>query len=95
MTSVLFWSYCICFGGGKWKTFLMDDPYSTINKWLLICSFSASGMNNVVAESNEGDPSGVLLSSGYKAGPDVFEAPVRNKKPHPEGVELEITSCCC
>lgn len=29
-------------------------------------------MNNVVAVSNEGDPSGVLLSSGCKAGPDVF-----------------------
>lgn len=75
MTSFLF--YYTYFGGktSMEKTFLMDDPYSTISKWLLICSFYAWGMNNVVAVSNEGDPSGVLLSSGCKAGPDVFGGP--------------------
>jgi len=32
-------------------------------------------VNDVTAVSDEGDPSGVLLSSGYKAGPDVFGGP--------------------
>lgn len=45
-------------------------------------------MNNVVAVSNEGDHSGVLLSSGCKAGPDVFGGPNQNyrggKKNHLE-----------
>lgn len=56
----------------------MDDPYSTISKRLLICCSCAWGMNNVVAVPSEGDPSGVLLSSGCKAAPDVFGAPIRN-----------------
>lgn len=74
------------------------DPYSTISKQLLICSFCVWGMNNVVAVSNEGVPSGVLLSSGCKAGPDVFGGPnqeLQGLKKHLDGIELEITSFCC
>lgn len=52
-------------------------------------------MNNVVAVPGEGDPSGVLLSSGCKAGPDVYGAPIRNYRgKKDEGIELETTSSC-